>query len=209
MAAQLAKAVVIDTRSNDSIPVMYNPEEYRLDHGNEIAEIPVPGLRAPPLQYVRGRARTLSMDLLFDTYERAADVRDHTRRLIRLLDPVGPGGGPPLLLFVMGRLSFECLLVQADQRFTMFARDGTPVRATLSARFQEHVRAAGFEVRRGLFVGPPTLHNLTQGETLSGLAADYLGDPARWREIADANALDDPLRLPPGQALVIPGGERR
>jgi nucleoid-associated protein YgaU len=42
------------------------------------------------------------------------------------------------------------------------------------------------------------------GDTLSGLAATYLSDPARWRDIARANNLDDPFSLTTGQPLVIP-----
>ena len=35
----------------------------------------VPGLNAPPLQYVRGKSRALTMELFFDTYEAHEDVR--------------------------------------------------------------------------------------------------------------------------------------
>jgi nucleoid-associated protein YgaU len=100
------------------------------------------------------------------------------------------------------------VLVEAGQRFTMFLRDGTPVRAILSVRFQEFVRVE-VEIERGIFIGPPTLHNITEGQTLSGLAADYLGDPALWRNIAQANNIDDPLHIPVGRSLQIPRGSKR
>src|SRR5215218_9069144 len=78
--APVTSAVIIDTGSGDRVPVMFNPEEYSLDQGNEIAEIGVPGLATSPVQYVRGRARTLQMDLFYDTYEAGSDVREHTQR---------------------------------------------------------------------------------------------------------------------------------
>ena len=54
------------------------------------------------------------------------------------------------------------------------------------------------------------MHVTIEGDTLSGLAGVYLGDPARWREIADANAIDDPLRARPrAPRWCIPGGPRR
>lgn len=205
MPGQLAKAVLVDQQTGRRITVMYNPEEYQLEQGNEIAEIGVPGLPAPPIQFVRGRARTLSMDLFFDTYERGADVREHTQRVVDLLRPDPRTFAPPVLLFVMGRFAFECLLLEAIQQFTMFLPDGTPVRCRMSVRFQEHVEVL-VETQTGFFVGPPTLHTIGERDTLANLAAAYLGDPARWREIAELNGIDDPLRLVAGATLRMPGG---
>jgi hypothetical protein len=217
---QLAKATILNTVTGEAFAVMYNPEELTLEQGNNFAEIGIPGLDAPPTQYVRGKARALTMELFFDTYEAKLDVRRHTAPIVGLLDKDPQTKAPPVLLFSMGRLNFRCVLVDAKQRFTMFRRDGTPVRSTLSVRLQEFVEV-DIEVGRGLFFGSPTLsslvtaavgplgdtavaHLVVQGDTLSGLAAAYLGDPARWREIADANTQDDPFALTPGMTLLIP-----
>lgn len=220
----LAKALIINTGTGERFPVMYNPEEFKLEQGNNFAEVGIPGLNAPPVQYVRGKSRTLSMDLFLDTYETGEDVRAHSSPLVRLLDKQPQTQGPPVLLFSLGSFQFQCVLVDVGQRFTMFRRDGTPVRCVLSVRFQEYVRV-DVEVRRGLFFGSPTasgaanalvqtagstlggsgtVHVTVQGDTLSGLAAAYLGDPALWRDIARANRVDDPFGVPPGTALVIP-----
>lgn len=206
---RLAKALIINTLTSERIPVMYNPEEYRLEQGNDFAEVAIPGLNAPPVQYVRGKGRTLTMELFFDSYEAAADVRAHTGRIVRLLETTPRTKAPPVLLFTMGQFAFRCVLADAGQRFTMFLRDGTPVRSVLTARFQEYVDVV-VETERGLFVGPPTLHTVVAGQTASHVAAQLLGDPTRWREIAEANGIDDPFRLAPGASVVAPaaGGRR-
>jgi Contractile injection system tube protein/LysM domain len=201
---QLVQAYIINTVTGDSIQVMYNPEQLSLDQGNNFAEVAIPGLNAPPLQYVRGRGRTLSMDLFFDTYESGIDVRQFTDRLTGLLQTQPSTMAPPVLLFVMGSFIFQCVLVEAAQRFTMFAFDGTPARSTVSARFHEYVDVI-VTTERGFFFGPPTIHNAFEGETVSAIAARILGDPARWREIADANHVENPFHLPAGTTLVIPG----
>jgi len=208
--AQLAKAFIVNTHTGERIPVMYNPEEYRLEQGNNFAEVGIPGLDAPPIQYVRGKARTLSMDLFFDTFEKQPheDVRRYSGRVVALLDRLSQTGAPPILLFTMGPFTFECVLVDVSQRFTMFHRDGTPVRATLTTRFQEFARVQ-VEIEQGLFIGPPTLHNIGSLQTVSDIATAYLGDPARWREVAEANGIDDPFHLIEGLAIVIPGRPAR
>jgi nucleoid-associated protein YgaU len=204
--AKLAKATIINTVTNEKISVMFNPEEFKLDQGNIYAEVGIRGLNASPTQYVRGRTRTLTMDLFFDTYESYQDVRLYTAQVVNLLNTLPRTKAPPVLLFSMGRFNFQCVLVDAGQRYTMFLRDGTPVRATLSVSFEEYVRV-DVTVQPGAATGSPVLHNFIQGQTLSGLASNYLGDPTQWRAIAQANKIDDPFNIPSGTQLVIPGGE--
>jgi hypothetical protein len=201
----LAKATLLNRVTNDRIEVMYNPEEYKLEQGNDFAQVGIPGLDAPPVQYVRGKGRTLSMDLFFDTYEAnpPADVRTFSGKIVRLLDKHPRTHAPPVLLFAMGQFTFECVLTDVSQRYTMFQRDGTPVRATLSVRFQEFVRV-DVEIQSGLFIGPPILQNAIAGQTISHIAGDVLGDPRRWREVAEPNGIDDPMRIPAGTPIVIP-----
>jgi len=217
---EFAKATILNTFTGESHRVMYNPEELKLEQGNTFAEVGVPGLGTPPVQYVRGKARTLSMELFFDTYESGQDVRTRTAPIVALLDKDPRELAPPVLLFSLGRMQFQCVLVDAGQRFTMFVSDGTPVRSTLSVRLQEYVRL-DVEVRAGLYFGSPTVsavvnaagavvgvsstvHVTSAGDTLTGLATAYLGDPALWRLIADANNVQDPFDLGVGRSLVIP-----
>jgi hypothetical protein len=49
--------------------------------------------------------------------------------------------------------------------------------------------------RSGLFIGPPTVYNIAQGETVSKVAELVMGDPAAWRAIAVANNIDNPRKL--------------
>lgn len=201
----LKKAVIINTVTNQRFTVMYNPDELRLEQGNTFAEVTIPGLNTPPLQYISGRARILTMDLLFDTYELQPeqDVRLYTRQIVNLLNTLPQTNAPPVLVFVMGGFTFECVLVDVKQRFTMFQRDGTPARATLSVTFQEYV-SVDISIQEGFFIGPPTVHTMLAGQTLSSIASDYLGDSTQWRAIAEANNIDDPLHIQPGQLLLIP-----
>jgi nucleoid-associated protein YgaU len=42
------------------------------------------------------------------------------------------------------------------------------------------------------------------GDSLASIAQAHLGDPTRWRAIAEVNGIDDPLRLMPGTTLTVP-----
>jgi nucleoid-associated protein YgaU len=39
---------------------------------------------------------------------------------------------------------------------------------------------------------------------LAGLATDTYGRPTAWRDIADANGIDDPFRVRPGRSVMLP-----
>jgi len=204
----LEKATITKLRTGEQLPVMFNPAEYTFDAANSFAEIAIPGRRTPPVQFVRGNGRTLRMELFFDTYEAHADVRANTTRITTLLDPDAITQAPPILLFNWGSFGLQCVLESVSQRFTMFADDGTPVRATLNVSFKEY-EAVDLDIRSGLFVGPPTIHNVTAGQTASKISELVTGDPAAWRNIADANFIDNPRLLAAGTVLVVPPKQLR
>ncbi len=190
----------------EAVEVLFNPNEYRLSGSNQFAEVAIPGLPAPPLQFVKGNSRTLSMQLFFDTYEKGSDVREHTRKVTGLLDIDPELHAPPVVLFTWGDLNFMGVLERAEQRFTLFYASGIPARATVDVTFKEFIegteqagknRSATFDKRR----------TVRRGDTLSGIAGREYGDPGNWRPIAAANGIDDPLALYPGQVLVIPAIE--
>jgi hypothetical protein len=187
------------------IAVLFNPTQYGLDSSNQFAETPVVGLNTPILQYVRGNASSLSMELFFDTYEQQSDVREHTNRIYALLAVETSTHVPPVCTFTWGRFSFRGVLEKVNGKFTLFLDDGTPVRATLTVSFKEFadpeltVRAAPTES-----ADHTKMYAVKLGDTISGIAAREYGDPGEWRPIADANGLANPRVMTPGRLLMIP-----
>jgi cytochrome b involved in lipid metabolism len=53
----------------------------------------------------------------------------------------------------------------------------------------------------------PLIHKVEKGEGLWHIAVKELGDGERWRELADANAIEKPYVLYVGQEIKIPGKE--
>src|SRR5215470_12664319 len=127
----LTKALIInrDALLPMPIPVMFNPPEYQLQVTNQFAEVGIPGLGSSLLQFVKGSAQTLTMELFFDTTDLGVDVRDFTGSVMALTDVNSDTHAPPRLLFLWGTLGFPCVLESVTQRFDYFNSQGRPLRA--------------------------------------------------------------------------------
>ncbi|MUV56004.1 LysM domain-containing protein [Halogeometricum rufum] len=202
--SNLVKAVVV--AGGEEIPVRFNPTEYNLDKSISYADQSLPGFTSPVTQFTSGEAETLSMELFFDAYEEdERDVRTYTDRVRGLLEVDGDLHAPPICRFVWGGLDFKSVLQSANTRFTMFLPTGVPVRARMDVTFKEY-RPPGEQaeqVRRSS-ADKTKLRRVTEEETLWLLADAEYGDPTRWRPIAEANDIDNPRRLRPGDRLVVP-----
>src|SRR5262245_36489987 len=131
---------------------MFNPEQYTVSRDNNFAQVAIPGLRAPLLQFVHGSAQTLEMELLLDTVESHSaggrrlnaagdDVRPLVNSILKLLDIDPATHAPPVVLFAWASFSFTCVLSRATQQYTLFRSDGAPVRAKVQVTFTEFINA--------------------------------------------------------------------
>jgi nucleoid-associated protein YgaU len=202
---KFAKVTITSESTKEALTVMFNPEEYSLNRDNNFASQAVPGLSAPLIQFVNGNARTLEMELLFDTYEKLKDVRVETQRLISFMEIDSKLHAPPILQVAWASLQFRCVLTRAAQKFLLFLPDGSPVRARVTVSFTEFIDPE----RESKQVNRQTadfskVHTVKQGETISGIASLYYENPLLWRAIAIANGLDDPRALTPGDSFSIP-----
>jgi hypothetical protein len=212
----LEKALVTNTVSGVAIPVQFNPEDYTLNREINYAQTAIPGLSAPLLQFVNGNLQTLEMELFVDSHEAhrvgsrvvneaQSDVRLLTRQVTDLMNIEPSTHAPAVLLFTWGSLAFTCVLARVSQKFVMFRPDGVPVRARLTASFSEYrnVDLEAKEVKRETS-NHAKRHVVSQGETLSSIAARAYGDARLWRVIAIANGLQHARRLPAGLRLRLP-----
>jgi hypothetical protein len=211
-----------------SVDVRFNPTEYTLNKGAQIAEVTIPGLDSPILQFVRGQTETLSLDLFFDSTEfgmddNATSVTEFTDNFYQLVKIEGATHAPPVCFFSWGtdfpgqrtysslsggsqqRHGFKCVIESVRQRFTLFSPQGVPLRATLTVSLKEYKTLAE-QINEINKTSPDHSHThvVQLGETLSQIAYALYDDPAQWRAIADQNAILDPLELQRGAVLEIP-----
>lgn len=191
--------------------VQFNPAEYSLNKGAQIAEIAIPGIDSPLLQFVRGQNEKLTLDFFFDTTESgmgeaAVDVRTLTEPFYLLVKIQPKTHAPPRIRFVWGDgIRFKAIVESVGQKFSLFSPLGVPLRATLSMSFREYKTLEDQISELNLQSADHSRRRIVQrGETLSQIAAEEYGRPGQWRVIADKNGILNPRALQPGTELEIP-----
>lgn len=208
-ASELVKAhIQILSKSETpktTVPVRFNPTEYRLSKSVSYGDQQVAGMTSPLTQFVSGDAETLSMELFVDLHEQMTDVRVFTTQLDQLVELDSERHAPPKCRFVWGSLSFKAVVESLEKRFTLFRAGGIPTRARIDITFREYTTPKEQTKRAKLqSADRTTLWEVTESDTLPLIAAEEYGDPERWRPIAERNDLADPRNLETGTVLVIP-----
>jgi nucleoid-associated protein YgaU len=132
-------------------------------------------------------------------------VRTRTLPISNLTEPDAITHAPPRLLLLWGSLAFPCFLISVRQQFEYFSASGQPQRARLTVEFKGH------DLVETLLAAAPVAqieqasrYVAKIGDTLQGVAVRVYKDPTRWREIAQANNIDNPRSLASGVRLQIP-----
>ena len=201
----------------DQMDAQYNPPDYTVTKGAQIAEIGIPGLDSPLLQFIRGTTEQITLKLFFDTTEDGSDVREKTQKFYRLVKIDPDLHAPPVCRLTWGKplgglagpgspkeIKFHGIVSDITQRFILFKLDGTPLRAEVDVTFKEYktIEIQWKEMKKKS-ADHSKVRTVKSGDTLSGISAEVYNDPGKWRMIAGANNLYD-LRIVPGQVLRIP-----
>jgi nucleoid-associated protein YgaU len=194
----------------DPIEVLFNPQQYTIDKTNKFASAPVPGRQSPVIQSIRGDSDTLSLELFFDTYtyHSSKDVRDYTVKITNLLNMV-ENNAPQICTFVWGKADikkpyFTGIIEKATTTYTMFIADGTPVRAKMNLSLRQYQAPENKKAKISSSADNTKMATIKSRDSLWMIAAKEYGDPAKWRILADANGIGNPLDLKEGTKITIP-----
>ncbi|HEY9606753.1 MAG TPA: LysM peptidoglycan-binding domain-containing protein [Allocoleopsis sp.] len=220
----IAKLEITPDAGGGTIKVPFNPNSYSITKSVNWASTKPSGtnqsekasqrlLNAPEIEFAGGQSRILYFpELFFDATEpidgqQYQDVRDITNKIVKLTRIIPDKKRPPICNVTWGNapqgsdFPFTGVLTNLTQTFTLFKRDGTPVRAKLSLSFTEFLDPTKDQLETDPEM---TTHIVKRGDALSRIAGQLYGNPKQWRLIANANNLDDPRRLQIGQSLSIP-----
>ncbi|MFI9269966.1 LysM peptidoglycan-binding domain-containing protein [Kitasatospora sp. NPDC052896] len=104
-------------------------------------------------------------------------------------------------------VAFFGYLASANATYSLFDTAGQPLRASCAIQITE---AGATMPRQNPTSGALTarrVHQVVGGDSLELLAHREYGDATAWRVIAEANGIDDPMRLRPGTELLVPAAE--
>lgn len=221
MSLQYAYFENLDT--GERIQVQFNPTELSFSKSSTIAEIAIPGLDSPVLQFVRGGSETLTLELFFDTTDDgmgvfATSVTKYTEQFYRLVKQNAETHAPPRCRFSWGEplgditsgaevshapFWFTCIVESVDRKFLLFTPEGVPLRARLTVKMREYKTVE--EMVAELQSADHTKARVfKRQERLDQLSHEEYETPGEWRRIADENELDDPRKIPAGTLLKIP-----
>ena len=124
------KGLFKNTRTGEVKRFLYNPAGFADNVGTDFSEIASPGGGYPKFQYVKGRAKTISLELFL--HDREGKVREY----IDFIDQFRPEKSsrfspPPTLLFVFGEYVAECILEDRQVTYIDFDTDLQPIYAVV------------------------------------------------------------------------------
>jgi hypothetical protein len=219
----LQQAQILIEGEEEPLVCLFNPKEYTVTKSSSWNAKQAAGVSLPPVQYGGGSPRELSFEILLDDQEKTYEVESAVNRLFMAMEanpafatPSSKGNPtpqPPAITFSWGgTISFQAALKSLSVQYVRFAPSGKPIRAKVKLTL---VQLHPADSRSGVEVPPPQnpttraraelgARTVRDGDTLQSLAHDAYGDPTAWRAIAQANGIDDPLRLRRGSRLSIP-----
>jgi hypothetical protein len=206
----------LETELGAQVPCLFNPTQLKMAKSNSWSSGNSKGRNAPDLVFDGGASGTLSLELIFDTTNDGSAVTTHTNKLAALMsvdtsladyDEATNNGRPQWVKFHWGDMhTFKAVIASMDLTFTYFSSEGVPLRANVSLSLTQYEPEANWGPQNPTSgtPAPQRLHQVQKGETLDRIAARHYKDSTKWRLIAEANSISDPLALRPGSMLAIP-----
>ena len=196
-----------------SVSCMFNPFEYSISKSNSFEEKPRNRSDTPQGEFFKSGSQTLKLVLIFDTYEADSDVSLETNKLWKFMmtktrkeSRQNEKIEPPQVAFEWGVFKFVSYITNMTQKFTLFKKDGTPVRANVDITLTQYTDVNDYPNQNPTSGGGPIqrVWRVVAGDRLDTIAAEVYRDATKWRLIASQNGITNPLALRPGQVLRIP-----
>jgi len=210
----------LEIDGGDAIECAFNPESYTVTKDNVWTFKPTTGSDLPKAEFGGVLPRRTRLALLLDVSLAGdgASVKDQANALLKMMETGGGGGGgggsvPPFITFRWGSVDLpKSVPVSLSIQYVLFHGNGEPIRAHVDVELAQADQASTASSGPSNAAGNPHTraidglrsHRVRDGDSLHSIAYHAYGDPFLWRVIAEANGVDDPMRLRRGTTLTIP-----
>ena len=205
MSLALATFTNVSIENGEPIRVLFNPTELTIATNILYPEISVPGLRNPLLQFVRGSARTLAVEVFLDQSNSGESLLEKLTELRSFVTINSELHAPPVCQFAWGDTSFIGVMSEFSEKFQMFDKEGRILRARVTIKMLAYDPANKqyTEINQQSPDRTKT-RAIRLGDRYDLIAQEEYGDPTLWKVIAAANGDDRPRLLAPGRVIEVP-----
>jgi nucleoid-associated protein YgaU len=204
----------LDIEGGSTLACIFNPKDFSVTKSNSWEAPPAPGKSEVTPTFGGGQPQELTLALLFDATLLTPEVTVK-QVTIELFDSMKASKEersgksktrPPTLTFEWGTFSFKGVTKSLTVQYQLFSDKGEPIRADVKLTLMQwDVKGAAWRQNPTTrSVGGLGAHIVRDGDSLPSIAYRTYGDATRWRPIAEANGIDDPLSLSSGRTLAVP-----
>ncbi len=227
------KISICDDKGNpkESIGFTFNPSSYSISTQPNYMTVQHLTQDGEKQEFLGGVLRTMQVTLIFDSFSdgelfpssemkevtnltegvenKLKPVTDKLKRLEQAAHVSGELHRPPLVIFSWGNLNFRGIITVYRVDYTMFSMEGKPIRASVHLTIMESKDPA-LSSKENPFESPDRTKSrvVVEGMSLWSIAYEEYDDCEKWRIIAKANNIMNPLDIRPGQIIRVPALER-
>jgi nucleoid-associated protein YgaU len=213
--------------SSGEFKVLVNPEGYSRTYKIKYKDQQASGTKAKQMKFDKVEPEDIDLEFLFDktgslpgtfkAKDNAGIVQESKEGIWPdieqfkkvVYDYKGEIHQPPYLIIQWGELIFKCVLRDMTINFKLFRPDGTPLRASIKAKFTSTVENE-LRVRGQKDKSPDITHKriVKAGDTLPLLCYQVYEEPGYYMQVAKANNLPNFRKLEEGIELFFPPIEK-
>jgi Contractile injection system tube protein len=143
-------------------------------------------------------------------YGRQRDVMGELKKMLMLVENYSnsfwsTATTPPLVMLLWGSfISPLSVVSQFSSQIVKFNADGSPAKAVGSIELTQYPSTGSLTNPTSGGLAPELTETLLESDTLAHIAYRAYQSPRHWRDIAEHNGVDDPLRIPAGRTMLLP-----
>ncbi|MDQ4020287.1 MAG: LysM peptidoglycan-binding domain-containing protein [Actinomycetota bacterium] len=203
------------TPTGERVAFQFNPKELTLTKTAKWKREPAKGAKKSGVpEFLGAEPAKMSVEMFLDATRKMDD--SVVKAVEKLFGCCVPAAGtpekqkasPPWVRFHWGPVTgFPGHIKSVTVKYTLFASSGLPIRALCTVQLEEMGGETSGQNPTSGALAARAVRTVVDGDSLASVAYREYGDPTWWRALAEANDIDDPMRLPVGRALLVPAME--